>query len=180
MRKVCVLLFASLALAATALGQSAPPAPSQSAPPSQPDSTRIKPPTATSTGGSVTSDNPLEAMLIAREKEVWEQIKKKNGQGFATYLAEDQINVTKDGVHSKAETVKSIAESGPPEITLSDWKVIMIDKDAAIVTYTTKTGAAVACGPEPVTARESTVWVKRGGKWLAIFHQDTLAGSSGM
>jgi len=125
------------------------------------------------------SANPLEAMLIAREKEVWGHIKKKNGQGFAGYLAEEQINVTKDGVHSKAETVKGITESGPPEITLSDWKVIMIDKDAAIVTYMTKIGAAVACGPEPVTARESTVWVKRGGKWLAIFHQDTLADSGG-
>jgi hypothetical protein len=174
MRKVCVLLFASLVLCATALGQNA------SAPPSQPDAARIKPPTATATGGSAASDNPLGAMLIAREQEVWEQIKKKNAQGFATYLAEDQIYVTKDGVHSKAETVKGIAEAGPPVVTFSDWKVMMIDKDAAIVTYTTKVGAVVACGPEPVTQRESTVWVKRGGKWLALFHQDTPAASAGM
>ncbi|HVG35494.1 MAG TPA: nuclear transport factor 2 family protein [Pyrinomonadaceae bacterium] len=172
MRKVCILLFASLALAASALGQSAPT--------NQPDSPRIKPPTATSTGGSSSSDNPVEAMLIAREKEAWEQIKKKNGQGFSGYLAEDQIYVTKDGVHSKAETVKGVVEAGPTEIAFSDWKVVMIDKDAAIVTYTTKVGAAMACGPEPMTQRESTVWVKRGGKWLAIFHQDTPAGSGGM
>lgn len=179
MRKICVLLFTSLALAATALGQAASP-PKAAPPPSQPDSPRIKPPTATSTGGSVTSDNPLEAMLIAREKEVWEQIKKKNGQVFATYLAEDLIYVTRDGVHSKAETIKGIMEAGPQEVMLSDWKVVMIDKDAAIVTYTTKFGAAVACGPAPVPARETTVWVKRGGKWLAIFHQDTPTGSGGM
>jgi len=172
MRKICILLFASLALASSALGQSAPT--------NQPDSPRIKPPTATTTGGSSTSDNPVEAMLIAREKEAWEQIKKKNSQGFSGYLAEDQIYVTKDGIHSKAETVKGVMEAGPTEFTLSDWKVIMIDKDAAIVTYTSKVGAAVACGPEPITQRESTVWVKRGGKWLAIFHQDTPAGSGGM
>src|SRR4051812_12457452 len=150
MRKVCILLFASLALGASALGQSAPT--------SQPGSAGIKPPTATATGGSTAADNPLEAMLIAREKEAWEQIKKKNGQGFASYLAEDQIYVTKDGVHSKAETVKGVTEAGPSEIAFSDWKVMMIDKDAAIVTYTTKSGPVVACGPEPVTQRESTVW----------------------
>lgn len=169
MRKVCVLLIAMFALAATSLGQSAPTG--------QPNSGRIKPPTATSAGGSSAAANSLEDMLIAREKEVWELIKKKNAQGFAAYLTEDMIYVTNDGVHTKAETVKGIAEAGPSEAMLSDWKVMMIDKDAAIVTYTIKSGPVVACGPEPVTQRGSTVWVKRGGKWLAVFHQDTPAKS---
>ena len=168
MRKVCVLLIALFALAATSLGQSAPP--------SQPNSGRIKPPTATSTGGSSAAANSTEEMLIAREKEVWELIKKKDGAGVAGYLTEDQIYVTNDGVHTKAETVKGIAEAGPSEIMLSDWKVMMIDKDAAIVTYKA-TPKAMACGPEPEAQRASTVWVKRGGKWLAVFHQDTPAKS---
>ena len=171
MKKVCVLLIAMFALAATALGQSAPT--------SQPNSGRIKPPTATSTstGRSSAASNSLEEMLVAREKAVWELIKKKDGVGFAAYLAEDMIYVTDDGVHPKAATVKGITEAGPPEVMLSDWKVMMIDKDAAIVTYTIKSGAVAACGPEPLTQRGSTVWVKRGGKWLAVFHQDTPAKS---
>ncbi|MBA3766309.1 MAG: nuclear transport factor 2 family protein [Acidobacteria bacterium] len=167
MRKVCVILVASLALAATCMGQSTPT--------SQPDSGRIKPPTATSTstGVSATGD---EAMLIAREKEVWELIKKKDAQGFAAYLAEDQLYINSQGAHSKAETVKGIAAEGPSDLTLDDWKVIMIDKDAAIVTYRA-TPKAEACGPEPAVERNSTVWVKRGGKWLAVFHQDTMLTS---
>ncbi len=173
MRKVCVMLVASLALAATCMGQSAPP---NSAPTSQPDSGRIKPPTATSTGGSATVDNPLEAMLIAREKEVWELIKKKDGQGFAAYLAEDQLYVNGQGVHSKAESVKSVMGEGPSDITMDDWKVMMVDKDVAIVTYRV-TPKAEACGPEPVVERNTTVWAKRGGKWLAVFHQDTVVAS---
>jgi hypothetical protein len=168
MRKVCVILVASLALAATCMGQSAPT--------SQPDSGRIKPPTATSTGGSATVDNKLEAMLIAREKEVWELIKKKDAQGFAAYLAEDQLYVNSQGVHSKAETVKGIAPEGPSDLTLDDWKVVMVDKDVAIVTYRA-TPKAEACGPEPAVERDTTVWVKRGGKWLAVFHQDTTVAS---
>ena len=164
MRKVCVLLIAMLALAATSLGQSAPT--------SQPNSGRIKPPTATSSGGSSAAANSLEETLIAREKEVWERIKKKDGAGFATYLAEDQIYVKDKGVHTKAETVKGISEADAADLTLDDWKVLMIDKDAAVVTYKA-TPKAMACGPEPVAQRNSTVWVKRGGKWLAVFHQDT-------
>ncbi|MBA3805896.1 MAG: nuclear transport factor 2 family protein [Acidobacteria bacterium] len=168
MRKVCVILVASLALAATCMGQTGPT--------SQPDSGRIKPPTATSTGGSATGDNKLEAMLIAREKEVWGLIKKKDAVGFAAYLAEDQLYVNSQGVHSKAESVKGIGAEGPSDLTLDDWKVIMIDKDAAIVTYRA-TPKAEACGPEPVAERNTTVWVKRGGKWLAVFHQDTTVAS---
>lgn len=176
MRKFSILLLLVLGLAATCLGQDMSAPPKQSAPPSQPDSPRIKPPTATATGGTATSDNTLEAMLIAREKEVWELIKKKDAQGFAAYLAEEQLYVGSAGVQSKAETVKGIGSAGPPDFTLDDWKVVMIDKDAAIVTYKW-TPKAEACGPEPVAERNTTVWAKRGNKWLAVFHQDTKLAS---
>jgi hypothetical protein len=163
------MVVASLALAATCMGQAAPT--------SQPDSGRIKPPTATSTGGSAKSADNLEAMLIAREKEVWELIKKKDAPGFAAYLAEDQLYVNSQGVHSKAESVKGITAEGPSDLTLDDWKVVMVDKDVAIVTYRA-TPKAEACGPEPAVERDTTVWVKRGGKWLAVFHQETMITSA--
>jgi uncharacterized protein (TIGR02246 family) len=172
MMKVCILIMASLALASTCLGQAAPT--------NQPDSPRIKPPTAASPsrgGPSSASANGLEDTLIAREKEVWEAIKKKDLNRFASFLAEDQVYVSSDGVRSKAETVKSIADASIPEVKLDDWKVMFIDRDAAIVTYRV-TATPPACGPEmaaPV-ARNTTVWAKRGGKWLAVFHQDTTLG----
>jgi hypothetical protein len=79
-------------------------------------------------------------------------------------------------VHTKAETVKGIADGPMPELTLDDWKVTMIDNDAAIVTYRMNT-KAVACGPAASSERNSTVWAKRNGKWLVVFHQDTMADS---
>jgi hypothetical protein len=167
MRRACILLFATLALAATCLGQAAPT--------NQPDSPRIKPPTATSTSGNASTrgKNSLEEMLIAREKEVWELIKKKDAQGFATYLAEDQLYVTNDGVHSKAETGKGISENTLTELALDEWRVLMINKDTALVTYKL-TGKGTINGQESSNvSRESTVWARRGGKWLAVFHQDT-------
>ncbi|HEV2914747.1 MAG TPA: nuclear transport factor 2 family protein [Pyrinomonadaceae bacterium] len=176
MKKVCIMLFAVLALSATCLGQAAPT--------NQPDSPRIKPPTASPTPapapGSVSSSSSsstsssLEETLIAREKAVWEAIKKKDLATFGGYLAEDMVYVNKDGVHSKADTVKGIEASPMPELTLDDWKVTIIDKDVALVTYRVNS-KAVACGPEATSERNSTIWAERGGKWLAVFHQDTLA-----
>ncbi|HEX8141135.1 MAG TPA: nuclear transport factor 2 family protein [Pyrinomonadaceae bacterium] len=169
MRKVCILLFASLALCATCLGQSAPT--------NQPGSQRIKPPTATSGGASTSSQSRLTESLIAREKEVWELIKKKDIQGFSGYLAEDQLYVTGNGVHTKAETGKGIAESGPSELSLDEWKVMMINKETALVTYRVTAKGTVNGQAMTRVTRESTVWAKRGGKWLAVFHQDTQVES---
>lgn len=171
MKKACILLLTILGLASVCLGQSAPT--------SQPDAPHIKPPTATraaSTKRGGPSANSLEETLIAREKEVWDAIKKKELQRFASYLAEDQLYVSDDGVRTKAESVKQLGEATIPDVRLDDWKVLMIDKDAAIVTYRA-TAPAPACGPETAARvqRNTTVWAKRGGKWLAIFHQDTTA-----
>ncbi|HEX8774781.1 MAG TPA: nuclear transport factor 2 family protein [Pyrinomonadaceae bacterium] len=171
MRKVSLLLFALLGLATVCMGQSAP----ASAPPSQPDSARIKPPTATSgSGAPAKAKSSVEDMLIAREKEVWELIKKKDIQGFATYLADDQVYVTNDGVHTKAETVKSVAAGNLSELALDEWKVLMLDKDAALVTYRVTAKGMVNGQEVSGVTRESTLWAKRGGKWLAVFHQDTM------
>jgi uncharacterized protein (TIGR02246 family) len=173
MMKVCILLLGTLALAHVCLGQAAPT--------NQPDSPRIKPPTATAPAPGATrsaSATGLEDTLIAREKEVWEAIKTKDLKRFASFLAEDQVYVSSDGVRSKAETVKNLADSTVPEIKLDDWKVTLIDRDAAIVTYRA-TATPPACGPETAApvARNTTVWAKRGGKWLAVFHQDTTVAS---
>jgi hypothetical protein len=175
MKRACILLLVTLGLATTVcLGQSAPT--------NQPDAPRIKPPTAAREAPPSPASAPparLEDELIAREKEVWEAIKKKDQARFASYLAEDQLYVSNDGVFTKAEAVKQLsAATMPPDIRLGDWKVLMIDKDAAIVTYTA-TAVTPACGPATAggVQRNTTVWAKRSGKWLAILHQDTNAAS---
>lgn len=185
MRKLFILLFAALASATVCLGQSAPTnqpdaprikPPTASAPTNQPDSARIKPPTAASGNmASNESENSIEATLIAREKEVWEFIKKKDVQGFSSALADDQLYVNGDGVHTKAETVKSVAEGTLSDYSLDEWKVLMIDKDTALVTYKVTVKGTVNGQEVSSVTRESTVWARRGGKWLGVFHQDTTA-----
>jgi hypothetical protein len=170
MRKVSLLLFVTLALATVCLGQAAPT--------NQPDSPRIKPPTAT-TGSSASNSGKSSTadMLIAREKEVWELIKKKDVQGFSAYLADDQLYVSTDGVQTKAETGKGIAEGSLSELALDEWKVLMINKDTALVTYKATAKGMVNGQDSSGVSRESTVWARRGGKWLAVFHQTSAMQS---
>lgn len=115
-----------------------------------------------------------EADIIAREKQAWDAIKNKDYDGFAAMLADEQVEVTDSGVNDRAKTISGVKDLALTDVALSDWKVVMIDKDAAVSTYTvTLKGTA---GGQPLTSkpsRASTAWVNRGGKWLAIYHQDT-------
>lgn len=185
MRKSCITFFATLMLCATCLAQSAPPPPPAppppaapmapaAPPPSQPESPRIKPPTAT-TSTTMSVGSSLEEMLIAREKEVWENIKRKDVKSFADFLADDQIYVTGDGAHSKAETLQGVSGSTTAELTLDEWKVVPVDNNNALVTYRVTVKGTDNGKEMSVVTRETTLWTKRNGKWLAIFHQDTMA-----
>ena len=115
-----------------------------------------------------------EADHIAREKQVWEMLKKKDYDGFASMLADDQVEVSSSGVNDKAGTVAGVKNGDFSTASLSDFKVVKLDDDAVLVTYLVKSTEA---GSNPGGYRESTVWVNRGGKWLAVFHQGTAVGA---
>jgi hypothetical protein len=115
-----------------------------------------------------------EATITDQEKKIWDAIKAKDYDAFGNMLTDDFISVGPDGVSDKAGTIKSVKDFNPTEFSLSDWKVLPIDKDAAIVVYQSTVKGTAGGKPIPATpARESSVWVNRGGKWVAIYHQGT-------
>jgi hypothetical protein len=62
---------------------------------------------------------------------------------------------------------------------VEDPQVMMIDKDAAILTYKS-TGTETYQGKtETGISYATTVWVKRGGGWKAIFHQESMVPPAG-
>ncbi len=114
-----------------------------------------------------------EADAIAKEKAVWDTIKNKDWDAFGNMLADDQVEVTGESVNDKAASIASVKKFEPTEVVFSDWKFLSIDKDAFIVIYTANTkGKYDGKEFKPVSARASSAWVKRAGKWLAIYHQE--------
>jgi hypothetical protein len=76
--------------------------------------------------------------------------------------------VETEGVYDKAGSVRSVSEADLSKTSLSDWRSLKIDDDAALVTYMVK-----GPGVDPSGEHHTTIWVNRGGKWLALFHQGT-------
>ena len=129
--------------------------------------------TTTKTEASPTaSGSPASSISDAteREKQVWEMLKRKDYDGFASMLADDMLDVEPNGVFNKEGTITSVKQVDFASASLSDFKMVKLDDDATLVVYLVK---MTAQGSEPGSERHSTIWTNRGGKWLAVFHQGT-------
>ena len=123
------------------------------------------------------TNNSVEAQLIALEKQAWEAWKNRNGSFFQSFLSDDIIHIGEAGVTDKSQLVKAISGSNceVKSYSLDNFKLVMPEKKTAILTYNLMQDVTCNGKTEPTMIWASTVFVKRGGKWLAAFHQETPA-----
>jgi hypothetical protein len=115
--------------------------------------------------------------LSASENKLWDAWKNKDPKPFQAWLSADSVMVGETGVQGKSDIANAMA-SMPCDIksfTLSDWKLTMVDSDAALLTY--KGVAEGTCAGQAIpTVWASSLWVNRKGKWMAFSHQETPVG----
>jgi hypothetical protein len=119
---------------------------------------------ATAPAATTTSDP------IANEKLIWELLKGGQTDAFGNLIAVDAIEVEPNGVWDRAGIIKSVNGADFSKSTISDFKTLNIDSDAALVTY-----SVTIPGAKPPQERHTTIWALRDGKWLAVFHHGTPA-----
>ncbi len=125
-------------------------------------------------GQMKSKDNSVGTQLIALEKQSWEEWKNKNGGFFQTLLTDEAVNVGVGGLSNKSQIVKSTnSDCEVKSFSVDNFKVIMLDKNVALLTYTAMQDGI--CGGRTIPAKviSSSVYVKRGGKWLNAFYQET-------
>lgn len=131
-------------------------------PPPQPKPATSPSPAAAATPATMTSD------VVANEKAVWAALMGKHWDLFEGYLATDALEVEPNGIMDRAASVKGVQSFDFSKSSLSDWKTVKIDDDAAIVTY-----IAHFPGQKPDTEYHTSVWANKNGKWSAVFHHGT-------
>src|SRR6266850_223926 len=158
MKKILLLVAAVLTAAACA----APPTNREATSGTNANSTVVAKPAA-----------PLsEADAIAKEKQIWDALQKKDYDAFGSMLTDDFIYVASDAVYDKAGSISGAKSFEPSEVTFADWKFLPIDKDAVVLSYTVtvkgkNNGQEIPSQP----LRASSAFVNRDGKWLSIYHQ---------
>ena len=118
---------------------------------------------------------PSEADMIAKEKAAWDTIKTKDYVAFGNMLASDYIEVNDEGVFDKPGIIADVKDFNVTDVTFTDWKMLPIDNDAVILTYSLNvTGSFKGTTVPPGPYRAAAAWVNRDGKWLGFYYQQTL------
>jgi uncharacterized protein (TIGR02246 family) len=133
-----------------------------------------------SAAGQVKRDNSVEAEIVALEKRAFEAWIKKDKKFFEDNMAADGQYLDANGGGAKAQYVQAVAGNSCTVSTysLDNTKVMMLNKDAALLTYRYTHDAVCGGTPEASPLWASTVYVRRGGKWLIAFHQEIPAARS--
>ena len=126
-------------------------------------------------GSSATLDRAtMEKDIIANENKVSEAVAKGNLAAFRALVADSGWSVDPAGAMSVQDFIKSFAQFKlEPGWAISDSKIVWSDTNTAVHFYKW-TGTGTFQGqPIPPVVWASTVWNKRQGKWVAVFHQET-------
>ena len=75
----------------------------------------------------------------------------------------------------KAAQSEAMADTQLKDYALDDIKLVKATKNVGILTYKLTQHGTYKGDPIPATVHATSVWVKRGDKWLAVLHQETPA-----
>jgi len=122
------------------------------------------------------SADALKETLIAQTTQIWQAFKDKQVDAFTAMLRDDFVNVDWSGVGGKSDIAGAMADYSGVDFKLDNFQLVKADHDAAILTYHVAFHGnykGKQAGPTSINATD--VYVKRGGNWLAVLHQETAA-----
>ena len=122
------------------------------------------------------TDAALQEKLEAIERKVRDAFKSRDVKTATEAMAEDSWSVDMSGLFSTQQLGQMMQDYTVESYSLQDFKLIRFGKDAAILAYTVTANGMYKDQPIPSGPYYcSSTYVNRGGKWLVMFHQETLS-----
>jgi len=119
------------------------------------------------------STDALRDEIVAQERAGLDALKTGDLTAFANSTADDAIFVDAAGAASKEQVMKNVAGFRLSDYSMSDVRFVALSADSGMIVYRiTETGTSH--GKEfAAKAIVSSLWVRRGGKWMCMFSQET-------
>jgi RNA polymerase sigma factor (sigma-70 family) len=144
-------------------GQAAPPVPAEGAAP-KPEPAKAD----------------LLETLTALEKQSWEALKRQDAAALEKLVTPDCAAILSDGSRTTAaELIKGLKDFRVQEYAMDDAKLVPLSPDAAVLVYRVKSEIATLGERKRETLQVSSTWVKKDGKWLNAFYQETPIAQNG-
>jgi ketosteroid isomerase-like protein len=118
-----------------------------------------------------------EKQIVANERTINEAVAKADLKGFNALVAPDAVSMDSGGI---MKTGDPNFEKMVKEMKITSWNLegsqFLWINDNTVVHMYKWTGKGTYQGqPVPSPTWASTVWANKGGKWMATFHQESLA-----
>jgi hypothetical protein len=122
-------------------------------------------------------NSATEQGIQQMEQGLWQAWKNHDAKPFQEHLTDNSLNVNSSVYRGRAAIVK---DTTSPDCTvnnfsLSDFAYTWIDPNSVIVTYTATQDGSCGGKKNPEKVNASSLWVKKSGKWMSPFHQETPA-----
>jgi hypothetical protein len=121
----------------------------------------------------------IEKAMAANEQKINDAVAKGDAAAFRSLVADDTWAIDDTGMMMASEFAKML-KPGVAKMTdmkLDGFKTLWVDANTAVITYTWSGKGTFMDQPIKSPVLASTVYTKRGDKWVAVFHQETPKGS---
>jgi len=116
----------------------------------------------------------LAAQILANETAVWDAAKTGDMKRFAALVADDARMIFASGVMTKQDYIQTMAKRTITEYSIEHFQAFL-PIEGTVITLYEATVAGTSNGKAFPTSRlrESSIWVQRAGKWVAVWNQET-------
>jgi Domain of unknown function (DUF4440) len=112
--------------------------------------------------------------IIRLEERVWKVAQERDAVGFAELVPVDAVMIFQSGIVTQPEYLATMKERTISRYELRDIRGFMPNATTVVLCYEAlrlgeESGEAFPSSP----VIESTTWIKRGKRWVAILNQET-------
>jgi hypothetical protein len=118
----------------------------------------------------------VEKAMAANEQKINAAIAKGDAEAFRSLVGDDTWAIDETGMMAAADFAKML-KPGVAKITemkLEGYKTLWVDANTAVITYTWSGKGTFMDQPVKSPILASTVYTKKGDKWVPVFHQETV------
>ncbi len=116
-----------------------------------------------------------ETAITDLETSAWEAYKNKQADAFKKLMSKDYYGEYAEGIKDLDREVADMAKTDLRDYSRADTKVVFPSTDVAVITYKSTIQQTSEGKDMSGTYNSGSIWVKKGGKWLEIFHTEVKA-----
>jgi hypothetical protein len=123
------------------------------------------------------SSDKLKETLVDLEKQSWEAWKDRDGKFYQGFLSDDHQEIGASGITTKTEIVPFVGSDVcvVKSYSVDSFTLTIFDKNTALLTYHAAQDTTCGGSPVPSPVWISSLYVKRGKRWLNALYQQTPA-----